>query len=76
MSRRLPGLKPREALRVLQRAGFEVHHVSGSHYILKHPEKPALRVTLLWHNRDLKRKTLGSIIAQAGYTIDEFLDLI
>jgi predicted RNA binding protein YcfA (HicA-like mRNA interferase family) len=76
MSGRLPGLKPREVLRALQRVGFEIHHVSGSHYILKHPEKPGRRVTLLWHNRDLKRKTLVSVIEQAGYTIAEFLELL
>jgi len=39
-----------------------MHHVSGSHYVLKHPEKTNLRVTLPWHGRDLKRGTLGSII--------------
>jgi len=39
-----------------------MHHVSGSHYVLKHPGKTNLRVTLPWHGRDLKRGTLGSII--------------
>ena len=56
MSRRLPSLKPKDVLRLLQRAGFFVHHVSGSHYVLKHPEKANLRVTLPWHSRDLKRR--------------------
>jgi hypothetical protein len=28
------------------------------------------------HNRDLKRKTLISIIEQSGYSIEEFLELI
>jgi len=63
-------------LRALERAGFFVHHVSGSHYVLKHPEKPALRVTLPWHNKDLRRRTLTSIIEQSGYTTDEFLELL
>jgi predicted RNA binding protein YcfA (HicA-like mRNA interferase family) len=34
MSRHLPALKPRAILRALNKAGFFVHHVSGSHYIL------------------------------------------
>ena len=54
MSQRLPALKPREVLRALQRAGFFVHHTSGSHYILKHPDKPNLRVSVAYHNKDLK----------------------
>jgi predicted RNA binding protein YcfA (HicA-like mRNA interferase family) len=51
-------------LRALQRAGFAIHHTSGSHYILKHSGKPGARVTLPYHNRDLKRRTLESILDQ------------
>jgi predicted RNA binding protein YcfA (HicA-like mRNA interferase family) len=58
MSRRLPAAKPREVLRALAKAGFFIHHASGSHYVLKHPGKPHLRVTVPYHNKDLKRKTL------------------
>ena len=76
MSRRLPALKPKDVLRVLEHAGFLVHHVTGSHYILKHPQKSRMRVTLPWHNKDLKRGTLRSIIQQAGYTTDEFAELL
>jgi predicted RNA binding protein YcfA (HicA-like mRNA interferase family) len=56
--------------------GLFTHHVTGSHYILKHPAKPLLRVTLPWHNKDLKRRTLTSIIEQSGGTPEEFLDLL
>jgi predicted RNA binding protein YcfA (HicA-like mRNA interferase family) len=76
MSRRLPALKPKDVLRALQRDGFFLHHATGSHYYLKHPEKPKLRVTLPWHTRDLKRGTLRSIIEQSGYTVDEFGQLL
>jgi hypothetical protein len=31
---------PKTYCDLLERAGFKVHHVTGSHYILKHPEKP------------------------------------
>jgi predicted RNA binding protein YcfA (HicA-like mRNA interferase family) len=76
MSQRLPALRPREVLRALQRAGLFVHHTSGSHHILKHPAHPQLRVTLPYHNRDLKRRTLESIIEQAGLTHDQFIQLL
>ena len=76
MSQRLPALKSKDVLRALERAGFYVHHVSGSHYVLKHPERAALRVTLPWHNRDLKRGTLASILEQSGCTREELLDLL
>lgn len=47
--------------------------MAGSHYILK---KERLRVTVPYHNKDLKPGTLKSIIEQAGLTVEEFLDLL
>jgi predicted RNA binding protein YcfA (HicA-like mRNA interferase family) len=74
MSQPLPSLNAREVLRALTRVGFFVHHVSGSHYILKHPDQPARRVTVPFHNKDLKRGTPLAIIDEAGLTIDEFME--
>jgi len=76
MKRNLPVVRPKELIRTLERAGFFVHRVTGSHYILKHPAKPTLRVTVPFHNRDLKRGTLQSIVKQAGFANEEFLKLL
>lgn len=76
MTPRVPALAPRAVLRALERAGFVVHHATGSHFILKHPDHPAPRVTLPMHGKDLKRKTLATIINQAGLTIGDFLELL
>jgi predicted RNA binding protein YcfA (HicA-like mRNA interferase family) len=53
-----------------------VHHITGSHHILKHPNRPIPRVTVAYHNRDLKRKTLATIIDQAGLSVEEFIELL
>jgi predicted RNA binding protein YcfA (HicA-like mRNA interferase family) len=53
-----------------------IDHIKGSHYYLKHPDKPGLRVTLPFHGTDLKRRTLTSIIDQAGFSVEEFLDFL
>jgi predicted RNA binding protein YcfA (HicA-like mRNA interferase family) len=76
MKQPLPSVQSKQAIRALERAGFFIHRVSGSHYILKHPAKPTLRVTVPFHNRDLKRGTLQSIVKQAGFTNEEFLKLL
>lgn len=76
MSQHLPALRPVKVLKALQRAGFYVHHIKGSHHFLKHPDRPDLRVTVPVHNDDLKRKTLVSIIDQAGCSVEEFLELL
>ncbi|OHA03357.1 MAG: hypothetical protein A3J58_01300 [Candidatus Sungbacteria bacterium RIFCSPHIGHO2_02_FULL_52_23] len=76
MSERLPALTPQKVIRALLRAGFFIHHVSGSHHILKHPDNPKARVTIAYHTRDLKRGTLSKIIEQSCMSIDEFLNLL
>ncbi len=77
MGAQLPILKPRKILRALLRAGFYVHHRSGSHAQLQHPAKPYLRVTVPRHDRfDIPRAVLRSILQQAELTVEEFLKLL
>ena len=76
MSQHFPALPPAKVLRALLRAGFYIQRSKGSHHILRHPDKPELRVTIPIHNTDLKRKTLANIIEQAGYTPDKFLKVL
>ena len=71
--RKLPAMKPKMVIRALERGGFYVHHVAGSHYILK---KDGLRVTVPYHGKDLKPRTLASIIEQSGLSVEEFLELL
>ena len=74
MSPDLPVLKPRELLRALLRAGFFIHHQTGSHAQLRHRAKAHLRVTVPRHDRfDLPRPVLRSILRQAELTVEEFL---
>jgi len=70
---RLPRVTSREVLRRLKRAGFFVHVVAGGHYILKSGDGKR-RVTVQYHSKDLKPKTLKSILNQAGISVDEFLE--
>ena len=72
----LPVVTSRQLIRALGRAGFFVHHARGSHRYLKHPDRPGVLVTVPYHNRDLKRGTLRSILRQAGMTSEELSDLL
>ena len=69
---RLPALRPDRVIRALERAGFIVMRVRGSHHRLHHPEKPDRLVTVPMHNKDLRPGTLYAIIRQAGMTAEEF----
>jgi predicted RNA binding protein YcfA (HicA-like mRNA interferase family) len=72
----LPAVRPEAVIRALERAGFVVERVKGSHHALKHPDKPRLHVTVAFHKREVPRGTLRSIIKQAGLTTDEFMKLL
>ncbi len=76
MSRQLPALKPRDVIRALERAGFVVRRIRGSHYQLTHRDDPARRATVPYGTRDIKRGTLRGILKDSGISEDEFLDLL
>ena len=72
---KLPRISAVRVLYALKRAGFYEYFQSGSHIQLRHREKANLRVTVPFHQKDLAPKTLKSIIAQAGLTVEEIIEL-
>ena len=74
MPRKLPVISGGELVKILQRAGFFVHHQKGSHIVLKRREPPYVRVVVPAH-RETKRGLLRVIISEAGLTREEFLKL-
>ena len=73
---KLPVLKSKQLLSVLQQAGWEIARQKGSHIQLKHRGKPHCLVTIPYHNKDLAIGTLISIIKQIGLTKEEFEELL
>jgi predicted RNA binding protein YcfA (HicA-like mRNA interferase family) len=76
LSPALPVLTARAVVKALERAGFFIHHSSGSHVQLKHRDRPEIRVTVPYHTGDVPRGTLRSIIRQAGLTVEQFSALL
>ena len=72
---RLPSLKPRDVIRALERAGFILSSVRGSHHVFRHPDRRR-PVVVAYHARELKRGALAGIIKQAGLTQQEFRELL
>ena len=73
---KLPRITSRKVLAALLRAGFYVHHQTGSHVNLRHKIKAVINVVIPRRNRDLALKTLQSIIKQSDLEIDEFNKLL
>ena len=71
-----PSVKPARLINALERAGFYLHHVSGSHYVLKHLGRPNLRVVVPYHSGDVKRGVLRSILRQAELSVADLAELL
>jgi predicted RNA binding protein YcfA (HicA-like mRNA interferase family) len=76
MPDKLPILKAKEVVRALERAGFYIHHQTGSHARLFHQTKRELRVTVPIHARDLPTGLIKRILRQAQLTEEEFIKFI
>jgi predicted RNA binding protein YcfA (HicA-like mRNA interferase family) len=77
LSRKLAGLNGRKIVKALQRGGFVVVRVSGSHHVLRKPNFPASKVIVPVHGaRDVPPGTVASILKQAALTVEEFAKLL
>ena len=61
-----------EAVRALRRLGFQVVRQEGSHIRMS---KGAVRLTVPNH-KTILRKTLQSVLRQAGVSVEDFLEAL
>lgn len=66
---KLPHVSGEQALRALQRLGFEVARQKGSHIILRRGSSGCV----VPNHREIKVGTLAGILRQAGVTPEEFI---
>ena len=71
---KLPSLTPEKIIKVLERKGFVLDRVKGSHHIYYHSETKR-RVVVPFHKRDLPKGTLLEILKQAGISKEELKEL-
>ena len=77
MTSRIPAVSGRDTIRALERAGFTVVRIEGSHHRLVHPDDRTRATTVPVHGSNtLKRGTVRSILKQARLTVDEFRVLL
>jgi predicted RNA binding protein YcfA (HicA-like mRNA interferase family) len=68
---KLPGVNHQDAVRALQKAGFQIIR-QGKHIVLSDGVR---QVTIPRHN-PIKAFTMGGIIRDAGFTVEEFRKLL
>lgn len=68
----LPGLR---VVRALEKGGFEVVRVRGSHHVLRHPDGRGTSVPV-HRNQDVRIGTPRAILRDCRLTADEFLNML
>jgi predicted RNA binding protein YcfA (HicA-like mRNA interferase family) len=72
---KLPRLSGREVIRVLQRAGWVVDRIEGSHHILVKEGHTATLSVPVHGNRVVKPRLLKRLIRDAKITNQQFIQL-
>ena len=76
MSPKLPTVNGKQVITALEKNGWYVKRVRGSHHILRHPNIPDAIPVPVHGSREIKRGTLASILRTAGIGRDEFERLL
>lgn len=75
MSPRLPAVRPRQLVRVLERKGWRLDRTTGSHQIFVH-DVVRHPIVVPMHSKDIGRGLLVRILQDAEISRDEFLRLL
>ena len=71
----VPAVRGDKLVRALERAGFKVARVTGSHHIMRHPDGRGTTVPV-HPGRDVAKGTLRGILDDISLTVDELRDLL
>jgi predicted RNA binding protein YcfA (HicA-like mRNA interferase family) len=72
----VPVIKAARLIPLLVRFGFRIVRQAGSHVHLEYSADRARKMTIPMHSKPLPKKTLFSILKQAGLTLQEFLKIL
>lgn len=71
----VPAVSGARVVKALEKIGFQVARVRGSHHIMRYPDGRWTTVPV-HQGRDIAKGTLRNVLADAGLTIEEFKRLI
>ena len=71
----VPSVRGERVVRALEKAGFKVARIAGSHHIMRHPDGRGTTVPV-HHGRDVAMGTLRGILSDSGLTVEELQRLL
>ena len=73
---KLPRVTGEKTVKALQRAGFSVVHIRGSHHYLHDPKQDSIVTVPIHAKKILAPKTLATILEQSRLSVEEFTSLL
>lgn len=71
----IPAAPGTRVIKALERAGFALARIAGSHHIMRHPDDRSVAVPV-HAGQDVPKGTLRQILTSIGMTPDEFRALL
>ncbi len=71
----VPSVRGERIVRALEKAGFKVARVTGSHHIMRHPDGRGTTIPVD-QGRDVAKGTFRGILSDIGMTIKELQRLL
>lgn len=72
---KLPVIKAKELIKILNRLGFFKFHQVGSHAQFKNKENRKITVPV-HQSKEIGRKTLKGIIGDIDFTVEDFIKIL
>jgi predicted RNA binding protein YcfA (HicA-like mRNA interferase family) len=71
----VPSVRGERVVQALEKAGFKLARVTGSHHIMRHPDGRGTTIPV-YKGRDVAKGTLRGILSDIGMTIEELQRLL
>jgi predicted RNA binding protein YcfA (HicA-like mRNA interferase family) len=71
----LPAVRGERIVQALEKSGFKLARVTGSHHIMRHPDGRGTTIPV-HKGRDVAKGTLRGILSDIGMTIEELQRLL
>jgi predicted RNA binding protein YcfA (HicA-like mRNA interferase family) len=71
----VPSVSGQRIVKALEKAGFTLTRVKGSHHVMRHPDGRGTTVPV-HSGREVAKGTLRGILSDVGMNIEEFRDLL
>ncbi len=72
---KLPVIPPQKLAKVLEKKGYILDRITGSHHVYVHPETN-VTIVIPFHKKEIKKGLLHEALKQAGITTEELINLL